>query len=1241
MRKIINIALVLALLAGLCIPAFAAGKTFTDVPAGNWAYSFVQRAADQGWVSGVGGGRYSPNSHVTYSQFAVMLGNAIYPSDMAAQAKTGQWWEPACSVAAQHGLWADTDMQNRPAWNSVANKAIPREQMAQVMYNALVDVGAKLPSYEEYSEVALGIGDIIDTYHDDAVAVCYAMGLLSGNGNGYFNPHDPMTRAQAAVVLCRMYDAVRGTSSDLGKPTQPVETPNTIQVYDGGKMIALRCHVRNEVKDNPQCNCKFYFTIEPKEEYSGVLMPDDDTAVIEGTGDATFEKICFTAPGTYSFRIYEEEGMEHYRYDAREWELTVTVTGTAGAPAGALGGQYDTSVYTVPADANKDGWLTEDEVAAVIAQIQEEYPVGTPWGEDKFYRGSGWPNGGYACAAFAQMASDRIFGDLPTRVLRDVYSIRIGDVTKSTTPHWAMVRKLWWYDEDPAQGAVYDIAGNVGGEIGLGVDAFGDLDASLKRGGLTIWTRYPVGDPTPSTIDVASYVYVRGDTTSTEGASFITTCLDTPTWSSETKEKARKIMAGMTLEEKVGQLFLLHYPGDGSGTVAQATDLIDKYHPGGYLVFSAMFEGNTTAGVQKKIADTQAASDIPLLFTVDEEGGLAQSGRRIVRISDKSQYGHDPFLSPQELKEKGGLSAVAADTIDKASFLKNLGLNVNHAPVADVSAPGGMMYGRTWGGTALENAEYVEALVGAADGTGVGTTMKHFPGYGATSADTHNGFAINDLTWDDFIYGDLLPFHAGIGAGGRAVMVTHNTINCLDGTNPASLSPAVYDMLRDSDGANFDGVAMTDDLAMSAITKYVGEGQASLRALQAGADMAMTSTPDQDVPVALAAARNGSFALSDIEAKCMRVLCWKLDMGLIKEEDVPPTPPDPVDYEAKFISSDGVTEKTGTLKDMWNLAAQDGGKIELYQDVHIQGADVSSPGLTVPKNTDIELDLMGHTLSYSGYDNAIVVNSGAVFTLSDSTGEITKTALTAPSSDTVYSNRRLVYNEASKDETGVTETGYAVDFSQSGTLYGRSASSLVYLDGGTFNLAGGVIENSEGNHAVSSNAEKARANIINMTGGAILGSGVSSGTNRGGGVSLSSGTFNMTGGCIAGNTGVTTGGGVFLDGSATANINGGVIAGNKGGVNGGGVYASSGCTVNIKDAVITGNTAEGHGGNIYGVSAAITLDGGASVAHGHAKGCGGGIYGWGSTSVLAKGNSLIYDNYANNAGGGICLGLAA
>ena len=1196
MRKIINTVLVLTLLAGLCVPAAAAGTAFTDVPQGQWYYTWVTKAAQAGWVNGVGGGKYEPNKSVTFSQFAVMLGKALYPDDFAAQPAGAQWWTPACEVADKHGLFKDTDMAHRSDWNAVANTPIKREHMAQMMYNALVDVGAMLPTYEEYTEVSLHINDIIDCENDEAVAVCYTLKLLSGNGNGFFNPRDPMTRAQAAVVLCNIYGYVTGPDSD--QPTTPTETRGIVGVTctkvpetASDKVLDVITIIKTS---GFQAGTKL--SIEPKEDYPSVIMPDDNTAVIEGTGDATFKEIRFTAPGTYSFNIYEEEGMDHYRYDAREWEVTVTVTGTAGAPAGAVGGQYDVSTQDVPADTNKDGWITEAEVQAVLAQLKEEYPNRATY-DPTAYWSSPVMGTGKECAYIAFMFSDRIFGSLPKRST-SLENMRVGDVLKEPG-HWSMTQNNYGDLSEQYR----SINGGAKGVVSWTM--LSRYDEWPSSG--VIYTRYPAGTNTPSTLEVGTVTYKRGETTSTDGASFITTCLDTPTWSSETKEKARKIMADMTLEEKVGQLFLLHYPKDGAGSVSDATDLINKYHPGGYLVFSAMFEGNTTAGVQKKIADTQAASDIPLLFTVDEEGGLAASGRRIVRISDKSQYGHDPFLSPQELKEKGGLSAVAADTIDKAEFLANLGLNVNHAPVADVSAPGGMMYGRTWGGTALENAEYVEALVGAADGTGVGTTMKHFPGYGATSADTHNGFAVNDLTWDDFIYGDLLPFHAGIGAGGRAVMVTHNTINCLDDTNPASLSPAVYDMLRDSDGANFDGVAMTDDLAMSAITKYVGEGQASLRALQAGADMAMTSTPDKDVPAALAAAKNGSFALSDIEAKCMRVLCWKLDMGLIKEEDVPPTPPDPVDYEAKFISSDGVTEKTGTFKDMWDLAAQDGGKIELYQDVHIQGADVSSPGLTVPSSTDIELDLMGHTLGYSGSDNAIVVNSGAVFTLSDSTGEITKTALTAPSGNTVYSNRRLVYNETSKDGTGVVETGYAVDFSQSGTLYGRSASSLVYLDGGTFNLAGGVIENSEGNHAVSSNAEKARANIINMTGGAILGSGVSSGTNRGGGISLSSGTFNMTGGCIAGNTGVTTGGGVFLDGTATANINGGVIAGNKGGVNGGGVYASSGCTVNIKDAVITGNTAEGHGGNIYGVSAAITLDGGASVTHGHAKGCGGGI----------------------------------
>ena len=234
-------------------------------------------------------------------------------------------------------------MAHRSDWNAVANTPIKREHMAQMMYNALVDVGAMLPTYEEYTEVSLHINDIIDCENDEAVAVCYTLKLLSGNGNGFFNPRDPMTRAQAAVVLCNIYGYVTGPDSD--QPTTPTETRGIVGVTctkvpetASDKVLDVITIIKTS---GFQAGTKL--SIEPKEDYSSVIMPDDDTAIIEGTGDATFKEIRFTEPGTYSFRIYEEEGEEHYRYDGREWEVTVTVTGTAGAPAGAVGGRYDTS----------------------------------------------------------------------------------------------------------------------------------------------------------------------------------------------------------------------------------------------------------------------------------------------------------------------------------------------------------------------------------------------------------------------------------------------------------------------------------------------------------------------------------------------------------------------------------------------------------------------------------------------------------------------------------------------------------------------------------------------------------------------------------------------------------------------------------------------------------------------------------------------------------------------------------
>ena len=320
----------------------AAAPTFIDVPEDTWYYTWVTKAAQQGWVSGVGNGKYEPGESVTYSQFAIMLGQALYADDLAAQPSGAQWWTAACEVAAKHALFPVTDMALRDNWSAVANTPIEREQMAQMLYNALVDKGIKLPSYAEYSEAAKKIADIADVDNYVAVTTCYTIGLLNGNDNGNFAPRDPMTRAQACVVLCNIYGYVTGDvtgGTTPGQPTQPVDPVNPVD------------------------------PVEP-------VQPD------------------------------------------------------VPRPAGAVGGHYDISAYDVPADTNKDGWITESEVQAVLDQLRAEYPHGTPWDRSTRYPGRPDKKGmgsASACQGYAYMVSDRIFGTLPYYTVT-LENSRVGDI---------------------------------------------------------------------------------------------------------------------------------------------------------------------------------------------------------------------------------------------------------------------------------------------------------------------------------------------------------------------------------------------------------------------------------------------------------------------------------------------------------------------------------------------------------------------------------------------------------------------------------------------------------------------------------------------------------------------------------------------------------------------------------------------------------------------------------------------
>ena len=162
----------------------------------------------------------------------------------------------------------------------------------------------------------------------------------------------------------------------------------------------------------------------------------------------------------------------------------------------------------------------------------------------------------------------------------------------------------------------------------------------------------------------------------------------------------------------------------------------------------------------------------------------------------------------------------------------------------------------------------------------MGSVLKHFPGYGS-NADTHTGIAVDQRSLESFRTSDFLPFSAGMDAGDgkTAVLVSHNIMTAVDDTLPASLSPAVHQLLREE--LDFDGVVMTDDLAMDAVAAYSESGAVAVMALQAGNDLVLTTDYRTQIPKVLEAVETGTLSMDTINAACRRVLTWKQTLGLL------------------------------------------------------------------------------------------------------------------------------------------------------------------------------------------------------------------------------------------------------------------------------------------------------------------------------------------------------------------------
>ena len=335
-----------------------------------------------------------------------------------------------------------------------------------------------------------------------------------------------------------------------------------------------------------------------------------------------------------------------------------------------------------------------------------------------------------------------------------------------------------------------------------------------------------------------------------------------------TLNKAAQLMGTMSLEQKVAQMFLIRCPE------SDADGQITAYCPGGLLLFGRDFEDKTSEQVIEDISTYQSAASVPMFIAVDEEGGTVN------RISTNPLLRMYPFWSPQELFAEGGMELISSDTLEKAQLLKSLGINLNMAPVCDISTdPQDFIYARSFGQDAEQTSEYVSTVVRVMNENQLGSVLKHFPGYG-NNTDTHQGTAVDTRSYDIFTGNDFLPFKAGIDQGASAVLVSHTLVLCMDEENPASLSPKVHDILRSELG--FNGLIMTDDLSMEAITGSRTTEQAAIDAVLAGNDILCSTDYAVQIPAVIEAVKNGTISEDRIDYAVMRILAMKMQLGIIQ-----------------------------------------------------------------------------------------------------------------------------------------------------------------------------------------------------------------------------------------------------------------------------------------------------------------------------------------------------------------------
>lgn len=349
---------------------------------------------------------------------------------------------------------------------------------------------------------------------------------------------------------------------------------------------------------------------------------------------------------------------------------------------------------------------------------------------------------------------------------------------------------------------------------------------------------------------------------------------DSPAPTPETVEsRAAEILAGMSDREKICQLFVVRPQSIGSVTGAEdgLRTALEEYPVGGFVFFSDNLESGGEE-VKATISKMQEWSRLGLIICADEEGG------RVNRLM--STLGTTWLDSMFSYRDQG-IDKAYSNAATIARDMKSFGFNTDLAPVADVfSNPENTVIGdRAYSDDFVQASQLVSAAVSGFKDSGFACAVKHFPGHGDTSEDTHVSSALITKSVEELFEQELLPFIAGIDAGADMVMIGHLTIKDLD-DEPATVSYSVVTgLLRERMG--YSGVVITDSLEMGAITGYA-PGQLAVRVLNAGIDILLDpsdfAASVEGIELALEV---GELTMERIDESVLRILIMKLENGII------------------------------------------------------------------------------------------------------------------------------------------------------------------------------------------------------------------------------------------------------------------------------------------------------------------------------------------------------------------------